>query len=535
MIGRDGLAKSTRLDFHGASGTVTGSCYLLRNGDISILIDCGLFQGSKTEKELNYRAFPFRPSEIDAVLLTHAHIDHSGLLPKLAKEGFSGPIYATAATIDLCAVMLADSAHIQELEVSHLNQRSARRGHAPVEPIYTVADSAACQALFRAVPYDRWHEVSDTIRARYWNAGHMLGSASIEVEIAGEKAPLRVLFSGDIGPNFKLLHRDPEAPSDIDYVVCESTYGATDRRDASPSARRLAIRNELVTAVMSGGAIIIPSFAVERTQELLADIVHLMENGDAPAIPVFIDSPLAAKATEVFRKHIAEIGNGEMLARALASKQVNFTQSVEESKALDQLEGPHIVIAASGMCEAGRIRHRLRNWLWRPEATILFVGYQAEGTLGRILLDGASAVRIQGDEVSVRARIRSLDLYSGHADGAELLTWVDKRRPVRCGVFLTHGEPVNSNALRQRLMTILPAEKVIIPTIDDGYELTTSGPVYLEPAAPRRIEPERVARRDWHNELSELVLDIGDELDKAADEKARNVIIRRLRRALAGE
>jgi metallo-beta-lactamase family protein len=522
-----------RLHFHGAAGTVTGSCYLLRTGAASILIDCGLFQGSKTEKELNYRAFPFRPSEIDAVLLTHAHIDHSGLLPKLAREGFAGPIYATAGTVDLCAVMLADSAYIQELEVSHLNRRNARRGRGEVEPIYTTADATACQALFRPVDYDRWLDISGMIRARYWNAGHMLGSASIEVEIAGE-APLSILFAGDIGPSFKLLHRDAEAPSGVDYVVIESTYGATDRRDASPAVRRLLLRNEVAEAVLAGGAIVVPSFAVERTQELLADIVNLMENGEAPAIPVFIDSPLATKATEVFRNHLAEIENGDMLARALASEHVKFTQSVEESKALDQIAGPHIVIAASGMCEAGRIRHRLRNWLWRPEATVLFVGYQAEGTLGRILLDGATAVRIQGDEISVRARIRSLDLYSGHADGPELSNWVAERRPIRRGVFVVHGEPVNADALRQRLTSFLPPDKIVIPTIDDGYELTSSGAIHLEPTGARRIAPERIASRDWHNELSELILDIRDELDKSADEKARNVVVRRLRRALEG-
>jgi metallo-beta-lactamase family protein len=431
--------------------------------------------------------------------------------------------------------MLADSANIQELEVAHLNRRNARRGRTEVEPIYTTADSAACQALFRTVAYNSWIEVSDAIRARYWNAGHMLGSASIEVEITDGNPPLRILFSRDIGPSFKLLHRDAEAPANLDYLVCESTYGATDRRDASPAVRQLLLRNEIANAVMAGGAIVIPSFAVERTQELLADIVHLMENREAPAIPIFIDSPLATKATEVFRQHIAEIDNGDMLARALASEHVKFTQSVEESKALDRIDGPHIVIAASGMCEAGRIRHRLRNWLWRPEATILFVGYQAEATLGRILLDGAKAVRIQGDEITVHAKIRSLDLYSGHADGPELSSWVEKRLPIRHGVFLVHGEPVNSNALRHRLATILPEEKAIIPTIDDSYELTSSGPVYHEPAEARRIAPDRVARRDWHNELSELILDIRDELDKAADEKARNVVIRRLRRALEGE
>lgn len=523
-----------RLHFHGAAGTVTGSCFVLEAGRRRIMIDCGLFQGSKTEKELNYQPFPFRADEIDAVLLSHAHIDHSGLLPKLSRAGFVGPIYATAATIDLCAVMLADSAHIQELEVSHLNQRNARRGKREVEPIYSITDADEVQTLFRPVAYEQWIDVTDSVRARYWNAGHLLGSASIEIEIGGEE-PVSLLFSGDIGPRFKLLQPDPTGPSGIDYVICESTYGATDRIDASPAARRLRLRNEIGEAYQAGGAVIIPSFAVERTQELLTDIVSLIDAGEIPAIPVFIDSPLATRASEVFRRHAADIEEGRDLLRALSSPQVRFTQSVEESKALDQLTEPHIVIAASGMCEAGRIRHRLRNWLWRPEATVLFVGFQAQGTLGRILRDGAEAVRIQGDEITVRARIRAIDLYSGHADGPELMTWLSERQPIRRNLFLVHGEPENTAALRERLVPVLGEEKIVAPAIDDAFALTPRGAERLDAGLPHRLAPEQVASRDWHNDMSELVLAISDALDEAADERSRNVIIRRLRRALEGE
>lgn len=522
------------LHFHGAAGTVTGSCFRLETDSATILVDCGLFQGSKTEKELNYQDFPFDPASIDAVLLTHAHIDHSGLLPKLTKAGFAGPIFATAPTVDLCAVMLADSAHIQELEVSHLNRRNARRGKAEVEPIYTPADAADCQTLFRAVAFDDWIDVAGGIRARYWNAGHLLGSASIEVEIAGEER-LRLLFSGDIGPRFKLLQPDPAGPEDgVDYVVCESTYGSTDRIDASPPARRLRLRNEITEAVRAGGAVIIPSFAVERTQELLTDIVSLIDAGEVPPIPVYIDSPLATRATEVFRRHAGEIEDGEDLLRALRSKHVRFTQSVEESKALDRISEPHIVIAASGMCEAGRIRHRLRNWLWRPEGTVLFVGFQAEGTLGRILLEGAEAVRIQGDEVTVRARIRSIDLYSGHADGPELRQWIADRMPIRRAAFLVHGEPQNLAAMRTRLADLLDDEQMVTPPIDAAFALAADGAHRID-SRPRRIDPGQTARRDWHNDLSELVLEISAELDRAADERSRNVILRRLRRALEAE
>ncbi|MCW5714671.1 MAG: MBL fold metallo-hydrolase [Bauldia sp.] len=524
-----------RLHFHGAAGMVTGSCFLVETGEAKVLVDCGLFQGSKTEKELNYRPFPFRAEALDAVLLTHAHIDHSGLLPKLVKDGFAGDIHATAPTMDLCGVMLADSAHIQELEVTQLNRRNPRRGKGEVAPIYTSRHVEACMARFRPVAYREWIAPAPGIRARFWNAGHLLGSASIELEIAGAEPgeTLRIMFSGDIGPAFKLLHGDPEAPAGFDHVLCESTYGATDRQEASPAARRIRLREELRAAENPAGAVIIPSFAVERTQELLTDLVGLMDAGEVGRAPIVIDSPLAARASEVFRRHAHEMEQGEALVRALASPQVRFTQSVEESIALDQLRGFHIVIAASGMCEAGRIRHRLRNWLWRPEATILFVGFQAQGTLGRILLDGAPDVRIQGDEVKVRARLRSLDLYSGHADGPELASWIRDRRPIAGKVFLTHGEPASLAGLEERLAASLAPGQVVRPVFDDAWELSRTDAVRVEAGEPPpRLRPDQVARLDWHNELSELILDIGRELDLAADERSKKVVLRRLRRAL---
>ncbi|MCC6735423.1 MAG: MBL fold metallo-hydrolase [Bauldia sp.] len=524
-----------RLHFHGAAGTVTGSCYLIETDAAKVLVDCGLFQGSKTEKELNYRAFPFRPADVTAVLLTHAHIDHSGLLPKLTKEGFRGPIYSTEPTADLCSAMLMDSAHIQDIEVGQLNRRNPRRGKGPVEPIYTAEDVDACMALFRPVAYRDWVEVGGGIKARFWNAGHLLGSASIEVEIAdGAGRPLRLLFSGDIGPTFKALHADPEAPASLDHVVCEGTYGGTDRADATPAMRRARLQEAIAGAWDPKGAVVIPAFAVERSQELLTDLVALMDAGDIRAAPIIIDSPLAARATAVFRKHAHALANGASLLHALDSPNLRFTESADESKALDRLDGFHIVIAASGMCEAGRIRHRLRNWLWRPEATILFVGYQAQGTLGRILLDGAPAVRIQGDEIKVRARLRSLDLYSGHADGPELVRWLGQRQPIGGTVFLTHGEPASLIALRDRLGAPSAAGNVVLPLIDEVYDLKPSGAVRLKAEEPPRIDPDRIARLDWHNDLSRLYLDIGAAVEAAADERARQAVIRQLRRALEG-
>lgn len=521
------------IHFHGAAGTVTGSCHLVELGETRVLVDCGLFQGSKTEKALNYRAFPFDPRKIDAVILTHAHIDHSGLLPKLIKDGFDGPIFATPGTIDLCSVMLPDSAHIQESEVEHLNRRNQRRGRRVVAPIYTPEDAALAITLFRPVGLETWQAVGERIRFRFWNAGHLLGSASIEMEIAGSP-DLRLLFSGDLGPSHKLLQFDPEAPSGWDYVVCESTYGDRDRLEATDKTRREALRAEVVAATRSDGALLVPSFAVERTQELVADLVYLMQTGEIATCPVIIDSPLATRASAVFRKHAKSMDNGAFLVRALQARNVRFTETVEQSKAVDFIKGFHIVIAASGMCEAGRIRHRLKNWLWREEATVLLVGYQAAGTLGRILEDGASTVRIQGDEIKVCARIRKLDIYSGHADGPELADWVRIRQPVRAGVFLVHGEDTGISGLRQRLSGFFPEQKIIAPHLDAAFRLTPDGAIDISDTtrAPR-IDPFRVGHLDWHNEFQSLVLDLQDELAKAADDKTRRVVIRKLRRALA--
>jgi metallo-beta-lactamase family protein len=523
-----------RLSFHGAAQTVTGSCFRLETARGQVLIDCGLFQGSKTEKELNYRPFPFAPGAIAAVILSHAHIDHSGLLPKLVKAGFKGRIFATPATADLAGVMLPDSAYIQEIEVEHLNKRNARKNIDPVEPIYRAADAEACLALFRPVPYAAWFDVSPGIRARFWNAGHLLGSASVEVEVreADGEQQLRILFSADIGPNFKLLHRDPEGPSDLDYIVCEGTYGDTDRDDATAERRRAVLRDEVRAAQKQNGALLIPSFAVERAQELISDLVQLMHKGELPSIPIYVDSPLATRASRVFASHAAELEGGEDLIRGLNARNVRFTESVEQSKALDRVREFHILIAASGMCEAGRIRHRLKNWIWRDEATVLLVGFQAQGTLGRILQDGAASVRIQGEEFKVRACIRSIDLYSGHADAPELVDWVRKRLPVRHNVFLVHGEEPALSGLQARLKGIVAPDRIVVPAIDETFELTATGARPIESHSPPRIDRLNVAKLDWHNDLSRLILDINDSVAGAADEKARGVVIRRLRRAL---
>ncbi|MHA6324314.1 MBL fold metallo-hydrolase [Roseivivax sp. CAU 1753] len=522
------------LSFHGAAHAVTGSCFRLGLGQHQVLIDCGMFQGSKTEKELNYRPFPFQPQDISAVLLTHAHIDHSGLLPKLVKGGFTGTIHATAATTDLAGVMLPDSAHIQTFEVAQLNRRKARRRRGHVTPIYDAKDVEDCLALFRPEPYAAWFTPVPGLRARFWNAGHLLGSASVELEIDGADGtePLRVLFSGDIGPDHKLLHPDPEGPQSLDYVICEATYGDTDRQEAKARHRRDILRDEVQAAINPEGALLIPSFAVERAQELVSDLIQLMTEGDLPGFPIFVDSPLATRATRVFARHADALEGGDAFTRALQSRHLHFTESTQASMALDAQQGFHIVIAASGMCEAGRIRHRLKNWLWRDEATVLFVGYQAEGTLGRILQNGARAVRIQGDEYAVRARIRSIDLYSGHADGPELVQWIEERLPIAHDLFLVHGEEPALAGLASRLKDVVDAGHILVPELDAMFALTSRGAARISDAPAPRLSPESVARLDWHNDVSRLILDINDALASATDARQRDVLIRRLRRVV---
>ncbi|RYG57700.1 MAG: MBL fold metallo-hydrolase [Alphaproteobacteria bacterium] len=520
------------LHFHGAAHGVTGSCFLIGLAGKQLLVDCGLFQGSNSERELNARGFPFEPSLVDAVVLTHAHIDHSGLLPKLVKDGFAGPIYATKATIDLCSVMLPDSGYIQEAEADRRSRRGRRSGRQDVVPIYTAADATACLHLFRPIAYEEWLEVIPGVRARFWNAGHMLGSASIEMELRSGQQPVRVLFSGDIGPAGKLLQPDPKAPKDFDYLVCESTYGAKDRPETTLDGRRDALFAEVVDAVGRGGALLIPSFAVERTQEVLVDLAWLIESGRVPTFPIYIDSPLASRATSVFKRHAAEMEEGSALVRALSSPEVKFTQSVEESISLDVVTGFHVVIAASGMCDAGRIRHRLKNWLWRPEATVLFVGFQAAGTLGRVILDGATSVRIHGEAIAVKAAIRSLDLYSGHADGPELLAWIKSRQPVLQDIFLVHGEDAGIDGLTTRLVGLQMEGQIISPHLDDSFALTASGAVEIAGAEVRSELCEKIGVVDASNALSELLLDMGDAIDSAADERSKNLIVRRLKRAL---
>lgn len=526
------------LTIHGAAGTVTGSCYRLDVRGKCILVDCGMFQGDKTLKELNYKPWPFDPRQVDAVLLTHAHIDHSGLIPKLAKAGYDKEIYATPETCDLLKFMLPDSGGIQEMEVERLNRRNERRGRIVVSPIYTAQDAVESLRLLSPRGFDTWFDVVPGLRARFWNAGHILGSASVELEIMNPgSAPTRLLFSGDIGPEHKALQGAASAPKEIDILVMEATYGGRSRPRLDDRQRRAALAEEVNQALAAGGNLVIPAFAVERTQELLADLVKLFAENAVRRVPVFIDSPLAIHITEVFARYLNK-GETDEVSREFSGSSIRFTRTVQESMQIEQVTGGAIIIAASGMCEAGRIRHHLKNNLWRPNATVLLIGYQAAGTLGALLERGEGAVRIQGEEITVRAKVRKLEIYSGHADHDELLEWLRDRLPVRMGMFLTHGEPQATAALRGAIAKWgSDAPNVLEPKIDQVYAID-GGKIRLLKLPPsfkrlgRYAEAEALSGHDWHNDYARLMLLIQQELKDAPSDADRRRLLKKMHRLL---
>jgi metallo-beta-lactamase family protein len=440
-----------KLTFWGAARTVTGSMHHVETGGKQFLLDCGLYQGRRQEAFERNSHFPFTASEIEAVILSHAHIDHSGNLPTLVHNGFAGPIYTTPATVDLCLAMLADSAHLQEKDAEFCNRRRQHRkeiGRDDREctPLYTIADAERTYPLFRPVRRSEWKSVSDGLRYKTYDAGHMLGSTSLILEADG----VRLAFSGDVGRPGLPIIRDPQPLEPVDYLIMESTYGDRLHKPIEHVAKNLAaVVNRTVSR---GGKIIVPSFAVGRTQQLVLLLHELINARQIPAIPMFVDSPLAVNVTEVFRKHPEEydeetnqfIEHGE---NPFGFKRLTYIHDVNESKKLNDLHGPFIVISASGMAEAGRILHHLRNSIEDPRNTVLITGFQAPNTLGRKILEKQSEVPIFGEPVRLRAEVVSLDELSGHADQRELIEWM---RPMVRGlkrVFLVHGEPESGAAL----------------------------------------------------------------------------------------
>ncbi|HJJ12257.1 MAG TPA: MBL fold metallo-hydrolase [Clostridiaceae bacterium] len=473
-----------KITFLGATKTVTGSNFLVEGAGKKFLVDCGLYQGKATEELENEEPFEFDINSIDFMLLTHAHIDHSGRIPKLYKEGYRKDIIATKATCDLCSIMLPDSGHIQEMEMSWTNRKRIRKGETELEPLYTAEEAARSLELFKPVSYDEIIEIDENIHVRFNDAGHMLGSSTIEVWVRENDKEEKIVFSGDLGNNDIPLLSEPTMIEDTDYLVMESTYGS-----------RLHMRNddkaELFLNIVSetleqGGTVVIPSFAVGRTQEILFEINKLKDKKDDEEfrkkyeelmrVPVYVDSPLAISATEVFEdnmdlfddetKEYMQKGNNPLEFPGL-----QFTRTVEESKALNESNESCIIISASGMCDVGRIKHHLKHNIWNPNNTILFVGYQAPGTLGYSIVNGAKKIKLFGEEVAVNARIEYIEGYSGHADQEGLLNFIYSflRKPKH--IFLLHGEPEGQEVLKNKIIetTNLP---VSIPSFGETYELT---------------------------------------------------------------
>ena len=517
------MSKDLSVTFHGAAGTVTGSCVEFCHNGTRLLVDCGLFQGSRTLETLNRSPFAFPVDHVDAVILTHAHIDHSGLLPRLVAAGYKGDIWCTGPTSDLLEFMLADAGRIQESDTARRNRRHDRADQPAFDPLYTEQDGLAAWRQSKTIDLKQWFEPISGMRARLWNAGHILGSASVELEIGG----VHILCSGDLGPQHKAFHPDPESPAGFDHVICESTYGDRTRDHLTIDERRRLLEAEATAALARGGNLVIPVFALERTQELLLDLAALISAGRIPSVPVFIDSPLANRATGVFAKYDDALEDLE--GHVFDHPAFHYVEDVNASIRLNSLTGA-IILAASGMCEGGRIRHHLKHNLARRESTVLFVGYQAEGSLGRTLLEGATRVRISGEDVAVRAQIRRIDSYSAHADQEDLLAWIEARQPIAGSLFLTHGESPSIEALRRLSQSRSFAQAIVAPAMGETYRLASA-------AEAKRIKTgdpalEAAVGRDWQNSYANFATHLKAELACIEDAEARMKAIAAMREVL---
>ena len=532
-----------KVTFLGATKTVTGSNFLVEGAGKKFLVDCGMYQGSAADEFENEEPFLFNVNEIDFMLLTHAHIDHSGRIPKLYNEGYRNQVIATKATCDLCSIMLPDSGHIQEMEVEWKNKKRERKGEEPLPPLYTAADAAKCLEIFRPVQYDEIIDIDENIKVRFNDAGHMLGSAIIEVWVTENGKTEKIVFTGDLGNNDIPLLSPPTMIENTDYLVMESTYG-----------NRLHMRNDdkakifldvVYETLEKGGTVVIPSFAVGRTQEILYELNRIKEDEHDEefykkykrlmSVPVYVDSPLAISATEVFKENMnlfneetqKIINEGD---NPLEFSGLKFTRTADESKALNASQESSIIISASGMCEVGRIKHHLKHHLWEPNSTILFVGYQAPGTLGRRLVDGEKKVKIFGEEIAVNARIEYIEGYSGHADQEWLMNFVYSFTYPPKHIFLVHGEPEGQIVLKQKLEenTNIP---ITIPDFGESYELNenidmvgkvndTAKERYLRLEVLERMNTLKEELEDMSNIVKEEYLDksvADDEIIKIKD------------------
>jgi len=460
-----------KLTFLGATGTVTGSKYLLEADGKKLLIDCGMFQGLKELRLRNWQDFPVDPTSIDAVILTHAHIDHSGYLPKLVQMGFKGIVYATPATMDLCQIMLPDSAHLQEEDAKYANKKRFSK-HETALPLYGLTDAENALGLFQSLPYGKLIELSPNVTLCYRDAGHILGSAFVDIWVKQKDGERRILFSGDLGRPAQPILRDPHTVFGTDYLILESTYG--DRLHGETD-RKEDLAKVINASYERGGVLVIPSFAVGRTQELLYTIRELENEKRIPFMPIFVDSPMAINATTVFMKNSQDHDMESKVAELkgidiLKTSDLRFTRTAEQSKMINNIPGKAIIISASGMVTGGRILHHLFNRLANPNNTVLFIGYQAEGTRGRTIMEGAESVKIHGQQIVVKAHIEQIGGFSAHADYNEILAWLSSFNEAPRKIFIVHGEASQSVALSERIHTSFNWETAI-PKYLESVEL----------------------------------------------------------------
>ena len=537
------------ITFLGATKMVTGSNFLVEGAGKRFLVDCGMYQGKATDEMENEAPFLYNPADIDFMLLTHAHIDHSGRIPKLYNEGFRGPVYATKATCELCSIMLPDSGHIQEQENEWKNNKRKRKGLKQQPPLYTAEEATKCLEIFKPIKYDEIIDIDEHIHVRFNDAGHMLGSAIIEIWVDEDGKTTKTVFSGDLGNNDIPLLSEPTMIEDADYLVMESTYG--DRLHVGTHDKAKVFLDIVSETLDNGGTVVIPSFAVGRTQEILYELNIIKEERSKDEAfqkeyetlmraPVYVDSPLAISATEVFKnnedlfddetKAIMERGDNPLEFPGL-----KFTRTADESKALNESDEPSIIISASGMCEVGRIKHHLKHNIWNPNSTILFVGYQAPGTLGRSIVDGAKKVKIFGEEFSVKARIEYIEGYSGHADQEWLLNFVYSFIKKPKHIFLVHGEPNGQLVLKNKIVDTTQIPVTIAGygekyTLDDNFavEKKYEDPIdkrYLRLEVLDRIETLQEEIEDMKNIIKEDLLskERSDDDVKRVNEKVKEL------------
>ena len=507
--------------FHGAASTVTGSCTEIRTGQHRLLVDCGLFQGSRALEALNHQPLPFDARDVDAIVLTHAHLDHSGRLPVLTRSGFSGEIWCTPPTRQLLRPLLEDAAKLQAADVERRNRRPDRAGLPQFEPLYDGADVNRVVDSAKALDYGAWVEPVPGVQLRFHDACHILGSACVELIAEGQ----RLLLSGDIGQAASNDDALREATGPFDHVVCESTYGDRDRIVPTMAQRREQLAAVVEAALTRGDNLLIPAFALERTQVLIEDLIALFDSGRLRETPVFVDSPLADRVTNAYRRFSKQGARDRLKHPA-----IRFTPDVARSKALNRVSGA-IILAGSGMCTGGRIRHHLVRNLPRVDSTVLFVGYQARGTLGAVLQSGARAVRISGNDIRVRAQIETIDAYSAHADHAALLRFLSARTPIVGGLFLVHGEEPALERLAADAASLSGLSQPIIPLLGEGYRLQP-GKRPTRICKSRAHADELVAADDWRNRYAAFAASLEERLRSLPSDAARRHALEAAERAI---